>query len=738
MDRLWQLKFWALIAALIGLALGLTVVFFHTLDAAHSVEKWNREYATWHAGQLEADFWRMLETATRYAYGDPQVDRAAVDARFDVVASRAAIFTGGIGREHLQQIDGGKQILDTLNQALNEAQPAIDALKPGDRTAFAPIREKLAAVGLLLKSLTVNLSYFETKGAITSIVSLRGYFILGAVLIAAIILTGIVLVGFLVLEIGVRRRLFNAMLESQAEARLSREREEAALIESGRRFRAIAMANPIAILVSDRRDGALRYANPAAITLLGLPQDHPLEAAMGEFFLDPAALEALVGADADQQETRLRRADGTVFPVALSARALDYDGAPAIVVGILDLTEKQAAQTEIERQREVIYHREKLGALGSLLAGVAHELNNPLSIVVAQATLLEELTTDPATAARGGKIRAAAERCARIVKTFLAMARQRPPSRAAVDLNEAVESALELLGYGLRTAGIEVRRELAPGLPTIWADPDQISQVLTNLIVNAQQALTDWPGARQLTLATRVDESGPRMARLSVTDSGPGVPAAIRSRVFEPFFTTKPVGVGTGIGLSVCHSVVTSHGGTIELEDAPGGGTAFVIRLPLGGGAEAMAVPAKEQASPAGGARVLIVDDEPEVAQTLADILGNGQYRIDVVESGQAALDRLQKIDYSLILSDIRMPNMDGMELYRRLKLLKPALAERVILVTGDSLSPSVLAFLDESGRPRIEKPFSPADIRRLVAAALNPPAEDGTLAVGGQVAARR
>jgi CheY-like chemotaxis protein len=183
---------------------------------------------------------------------------------------------------------------------------------------------------------------------------------------------------------------------------------------------------------------------------------------------------------------------------------------------------------------------------------------------------------------------------------------------------------------------------------------------------------------------------------------------------------------------------VTSHGGTIELEDAPGGGTAFVIRLPLGGGAEAMAVPAQEQASPAGGARGLIVDDEPEVAQTLADILGNGQYRIDVAESGQAALERLQKTDYSLILSDIRMPNMDGMELYRRLKILKPALAERVILVTGDSLSPSVLAFLDESGRPRIEKPFSPADIRRLVAAALNPPADGGTLALGGSLAAAR
>ena len=151
--------------------------------------------------------------------------------------------------------------------------------------------------------------------------------------------------------------------------------------------------------------------------------------------------------------------------MTLSARPLEYDDAHCVVVGALDLTEKQAAQVEIERQREIIYHREKLGALGSLLAGVAHELNNPLSIVVAQATLLEEAATDPRTATRGARIKAAAERCARIVKTFLAMARQRPPSRGAVDINLSVEAALELLGYGLRSAGVEVDAQPRPEPP---------------------------------------------------------------------------------------------------------------------------------------------------------------------------------------------------------------------------------------------------------------------------------
>src|SRR5262249_32866016 len=162
-----------------------------------------------------------------------------------------------------------------------------------------------------------------------------------------------------------------------------------------------------------------------------------------------------------------------------------------------------------------------LGALGSLLAGVAHELNNPLSIVVAQATLLEEMIADERVAQRAEKIRTAAERCARIVKTFLAMARQRPPARTEVNVNQAVAAALELLGYGLRTAGIEVHSSLARSLPPIWADPDQISQILTNLIVNAQHALADWAGPRRLAVATAWDGLG-GMVEISVVDSGPG------------------------------------------------------------------------------------------------------------------------------------------------------------------------------------------------------------------------
>jgi two-component system NtrC family sensor kinase len=366
----------------------------------------------------------------------------------------------------------------------------------------------------------------------------------------------------------------------------------------------------------------------------------------------------------------------------------------------------------------MIHQREKLGALGSLLAGVAHELNNPLSIVVAQSMLLEEATVDPTIAKRIGRIRAAGERCARIVRTFLAMARQRPPSRSGVDMNQAVEAALDLLGYNLRTAGVELRRDLAPGLPAVWGDPDEISQVLTNLIVNAQQALSEWGGTRRVTVATRW-LSADDIVEVSVVDSGPGVPAAIRSRIFEPFFTTKPVGVGTGIGLSVCHSIISAHGGTITIEDAPGGGAAFVVRLPTGKEAVA-AAPAEEKARAEGkGARVLVVDDEPEVGETLAEILTGDGYRVERAESGGAALELLRAGTYDAVLTDVRMPDVDGITLYQRLIQLEPTLARRVIVVTGDTLSGSVRSFLDNTGLACIEKPFVPADVRRVVAETL-------------------
>ena len=211
-----------------------------------------------------------------------------------------------------------------------------------------------------------------------------------------------------------------------------------------------------------------------------------------------------------------------------------------------DITEKKRASEELVRQREMLHQREKLAALGSLLAGVAHELNNPLSVVVARAAILEE-RDDPATREAASKIRAAAERCARIVRTFLAMARQQQPERVPVAISEVVSAALDITGYALKTSGIEVTLDLAEHVPPVLADADQLHQVFMNLIINAQQALQDQPRRRKLTLTSRFDP-GANAIRIAVADNGPGIPEAVRNRIFEPYFTTKPLGTGYRCG----------------------------------------------------------------------------------------------------------------------------------------------------------------------------------------------
>jgi CheY-like chemotaxis protein len=205
------------------------------------------------------------------------------------------------------------------------------------------------------------------------------------------------------------------------------------------------------------------------------------------------------------------------------------------------------------------------------------------------------------------------------------------------------------------------------------------------------------------------------MVRISVIDSGPGISPEIRSRIFEPFFTTKPMGVGTGIGLSICHGIVTSYGGSIAAEAAPGGGAAIVLRLPVGGGKVATAL--SPDVATGGGRRVLVVDDEVELAETLGEILEHGGFKVDLADGGLSALERIGSVEYDAVLSDVRMAKMDGLALYRRIKEVKPALAKRFVIVTGDSLSAAVRSFLDETSRPCIEKPFIPADIIRLVTA---------------------
>ena len=244
----------------------------------------------------------------------------------------------------------------------------------------------------------------------------------------------------------------------------------------------------------------------------------------------------------------------------------------------VNITSQKQTAAELTRQRELAHQREKLASLGSLLAGVAHELNNPLSVVVGRAIMLETAAIDPKVRASLGRLRAAAERCARIVKSFLALAREKPRQPQSVDVRAVLADVIDILAYGLRNTDVEIIREDQPDLPPVLADDDQLHQVFLNLAVNAQQALETAPSPRRLWLRTLTDGN---VVRIEVADNGPGVPPELRAQVLEPFFTTKPFGVGTGLGLSVCHGIVSAHGGAILVDDRPGGGARFVVTLPV-------------------------------------------------------------------------------------------------------------------------------------------------------------
>jgi len=374
----------------------------------------------------------------------------------------------------------------------------------------------------------------------------------------------------------------------------------------------------------------------------------------------------------------------------------------------------QRRDEEIQQQREALLQREKLAAMGSLVAGVAHELNNPLSVVVGQAALLRAQAAGGPLGTRAEKIIQAAERCARIVRNFLALARQQPPEYQPVGLNVVVQEAIELLAYSLRVDTVEVRLDLAPDLPALRADPHQLHQVVINLAANAHQALREVPGPRRLTLTTRFDRDR-QTVTLEVADTGPGIPREIRSRLFEPFFTTKPVGQGTGLGLALCQGIVEGHGGTIRFEDRPGPGAIFRVELPV----EAPpGTPPPGEVTPEPlitGRRILVVDDEPEVAAVLADMLRLNGQEVEAVTSGVEALAKLRHQAYDLILSDIKMPGLGGPDLYRELTAQHPEMCERIVFLTGDALGPETLRFIEETGAPHLAKPFAMADVRRVV-----------------------
>jgi signal transduction histidine kinase len=475
-------------------------------------------------------------------------------------------------------------------------------------------------------------------------------------------------------------------------------------------LREVLEACPAAVLMARLADGQILYRAPAATDLVGPVRDlHAIFDSREERADFVTAL--MPDGRVDAMPITARNGERS-FPAALSARLIEHRGADVVVASLIDRSQELAMRAELARQRETIFQNEKMSALGELLAGVAHELNNPLSVVVGHALMLREETADPAILRRIDKIGQAAERCTRIVKSFLAMAREETTMLVPVDLDAVVLTALDALRHGPGGLGARLETALDGALPPVLADADQLAQVVMNLVTNADQAIAGTGRAGTIRLATR--DLGGRV-ELCVEDDGPGVPEALRARIFDPFFTTKEVGQGTGLGLALCHRVVSRLHGRIDVTDRPGGGAIFALRLPVAAQTPAPGEEARTEPGPAGSARVLLIEDEDSVASLLREILTRSGYEVSHVASGEEGLRLALAEDYAVILSDLAMPGIGGRGFYEALSRGHPHLARRVAFVTGDTMSPAARAFLDAAGRPRLEKPIAPADLRALM-----------------------
>jgi PAS domain S-box-containing protein len=396
-------------------------------------------------------------------------------------------------------------------------------------------------------------------------------------------------------------------------------------------------------------------------------------------------------------ETTFYRKDGDVrtIQVTYSTPQLDEE----VLCVIRDVTDQNMLQQQLIQS-------EKMSAIGQLVSGVAHELNNPLAGISAFAQLLlseKRFPPDQRTAAE--MIYAEARRASRIVQNLLTFARQHKPERTPTSVNQVLDDTLELRGYELRVRGIDVQRDYDDEVPETMADAHQLQQVFLNLITNAEQAMERSERDKQrLIVRTR---RAANAVRIEVEDTGPGIPPNLLERIFNPFFTTKPTGSGTGLGLSISLGIVREHEGRIWAENTAQGGARFVIELPIVMPRTTGEFPSSPTLAPiTDRLRILVVDDEASVRVALQRYLSSRNHEVETTASGKEALARMREDAFDAVIVDMRMPDLSGEELFQELKARDPAYGERVIFTTGQLVDDGVRSFLASTGRPCVPKPF--------------------------------
>jgi PAS domain S-box-containing protein len=478
--------------------------------------------------------------------------------------------------------------------------------------------------------------------------------------------------------------------------------------------------------IDDSSGGTTVAANSHLKLIFGYADD-TLEADVAPFaqarFADAAARPAFLdrlrteGAVADYL-LRMRRVDGSAMWVEVTVRAELRGKAGGVRVEALvrDVSERKKLDDHSRDLYLGMLQAEKMATLGQTISGVAHELNNPLATILSWAERLSEKAADDPSRHGIEVILHEAERAARIVRNLLTFARKRQSTRAMTDCTQVVLETLALRSDEHRATNISVITAVAEGLPLVFADAHQIQQVLLNLMINAEQAMLSAHGRGSLVIRTWHDPEQD-LVSLEVSDDGPGVPVAVRGKIFDPFFTTKEVGTGTGLGLTVAYAIAQEHGGRIRVGSAQGSGASFVVELPVTG-VEATPRPPRSvtpSIEAVRGASVLLVEDERALAAAVAEALSDAGLTVDRAGDGEEALACIRQQTYDVVICDLKMPRVDGMTLYRAIAAATPALARRVIFVTGDVAGTDAERFLEDSGCRWLAKPFRLADLLRAV-----------------------
>ncbi len=531
--------------------------------------------------------------------------------------------------------------------------------------------------------------------------------------------TGIV-AAWVVYSLGVDRR-YARLLENEV-ANQTRTLMSAlgATASAERNLRLVMESVPDAISVVDR-DGHVLDENSAGRTLVNAFRDVPDGKEPGKrsafAWLDATGLRvarenlaAAFDGELRRFEVPLQRPDGSEGTgQVLLAPVREGGRIPKVLALIRDITEQRRAQTQLQQA-------EKLAAMGQLVSGVAHEINNPAAIIsgFAQTLLLDQLGPEQRETVQ--MMYDEATRIGRITSNLLAFARAGSKERTLVDLNETVRRTYALRSYHLTTLNITVNLELDEENAKAWANASEMQQMLLNLLINAEQALTG-AGRRVITIRTSAAED---RVTLEVADTGPGIPLEIQERIFDPFFTTKPQGSGTGLGLSICYGIVHDHGGRISVHSVPGHGATFTVQLMRDARTRQRATPApmpilEEARTPDGALSVLLIDDEEGLRRAVLNFLKRrGMYAIAVGDGGDA-LRVLRRERFDVIVSDVRMPGMSGAEFLERLRREHPTMASRLIFTTGDTFAADTSTLLRDSGVPSLVKPYDFAQLESML-----------------------